>query len=89
MGKYMYKTSIPTSKEWISTDVEYQLDDVCISLDTLRKFNVGGDDSFTIDAEDMTLEVTHRRLETDDEFNARVKKAVDYNKRYDDYHKIK
>jgi hypothetical protein len=86
MGMYMYKMSIPEYKKFVNTDKSYDIDDVCITLEILRQCNVGEDDDFTIDSDDMTLDVTHRRLETDDEFNARVQTAINYNKRYDEYH---
>lgn len=85
MGMYMYKTEVPESKVFIEEDKSYSIEDCRITLDILKQFNIGENDYFSINNEDMLLDVTYRRLETDDEFNIRIKKAIDYNKRYDEF----
>ena len=87
MGMYMYKMAVPQDKKWISYDERHDLNDLTLNLATLRKYEVKEEDYFFIDEEEEQLVIDKRRLETDEEFHKRRQKAINYNSRYEEWHK--
>ena len=81
---YMYAMEVPSKKKVVNTTKEVELLNDFITLAVLNKYKVTDKDSFSI--QDGTLIIQYRRLESDTQFNNRVKAAIAYNKRYDDFH---
>jgi hypothetical protein len=92
MGKYMYKIVIEREPQEIKYSREIELKDELLTLAELRK-HVSENEYFSIDLEETDdggfrtmLNVSGKRLETQDEVDIRVTKQEKYMENYHKFH---
>lgn len=87
-GAYMYPITVDRNPKEISYEKEFDLEDIELSLDDIRKY-VKEDETFMIDNDEMKIKVYCKRLETETELENRISKEENYMKKYKEFQKTK